>query len=180
MAARSKQEPPEIALVIHGEKRLLSYGQAFAYGHGLCRAGHDAEADQLYDALARMKPSDRQPVIMRARCQAGLGNFDRCKELLDELLGPADAEAAQRLHGAFVFMQMGLHVEGAKELEHVVRKHPSLATGWLALGDAADSAGDPAKAAACWKQVVTRDRKGGAAACAARRQLARVRRERKE
>jgi len=180
MTDHDSGSPEKIAVLVKGKKRVLSYKQAFSYGHMLCRAGRYSEADQLYDALIQIRPSDRQAMIMRARCQAGMERFEQSKKILKYIFATTDVQVPEKLHGAFVFMQMGLHTEAAEELSVVVHRHPSLATAWLALGDVLALTGDLAKAESCWKQAIKKDNEAGPVAWAARQQITRFQKRRAE
>lgn len=174
MSDQDKRRGEKVAIAIKGRKRVLSYDEALSYAHTLCCAGRVQEADQLFDALGKVRPRDPQAKIMRARCQAGLERFEECKNTLEETFAERQAPAAKKLHAALVFMQLGILSSAVEELSHLTKEHPDLPTAWLFLGDALASAKKFEKAESCWKVAIAKHEKAGPVARVARQQLAKL------
>lgn len=163
-------------LVVQSDKKKveLTYPQVFSLGHSFFQGNHFHEARDVFSALARIRGRGPRAKIMLARCIAEIDSFEACKELLDTIFEGEEAPVAEDLQGAFVFHVMGMRDEAIRELVKVVKDYPDYPTALLYLGDLYLEKDKHAKAAYCWKLAVKRDRRGGAIATTARKQLAQL------
>ena len=166
----------EKLVVEHGKRKAsLTYQEVFALGHSLFQAGKYGLARDVFGGLAKIGGRGPRAKIMLARCKAEIESFDTCNEILQGIFDGEDSAVAEELQGAFVFHTMGMQDEAIRAMVKVIKEYPDFPTAFLYLGDLYLEKGNAAKAAYCWKIAVKRDRKGGAVAIAARKQLAKLR-----
>ena len=165
----------EKLVVEHGRKKAeLTYEEVFVLGHSLFQTGKYGLARDVFGGLAKIGGRGPRAKIMLARCKAEIESFDTCNEILQGIFEGADSAVAEELQGAFVFHTMGMQDDAIREMVKVVKEYPDFPTAFLYLGDLYLEKGNDARAAYCWKIAVKRDRKGGAVAVAARKQLAKL------
>jgi thioredoxin-like negative regulator of GroEL len=156
------------------KKRRVAYEEAFSFGHSLMEAGHYEHALRMFSALARTPNRGFRARVMQARCQAELEEFEACNEILKNVFENEEKPVAEELQSAFVYHKLGMTREAMRELRNVVKEHKDLPTACLFLGDLFQEAGSLRKATYCWKLAAQRDRRGGAVAKAAQKQLRRL------
>jgi len=156
------------------KKAQLSYPQVFSLGHSFFQRNHFHEARDVFAALAKIRGHGPRAKIMLARCMAEIDSFEACKEILDAIFEGEEAPVAEDLQGAFVFHVMGMRDDAIRELVKVVKEYPDYPTALLYLGDLYHEKGNLTKATYCWKLAMKRDRRAGAVAVTARKQLAQL------
>ena len=161
-------------LIVERDKKKieLTFQQAFSFGHSYLQAGHYHQAEDVFSALAEI--NGRGPKIMLARCKAEVEGFDACNDILHAIFAGENEPIAGKLQGAFVFHTMCMRDDAIREMVEFVQRHPDFPIAFLYLGDLYLENGDYNKAAHCWKLAVKQDRRGGAVAVAARKQLAQL------
>jgi hypothetical protein len=159
-------------LVQRGTKKAaMTYEQVFSLGHSFFQAGHYQLAHDIFAFLARVRGRGPRGKLMLARCKAEIKSFAACNEILEDIFEGEDQSVIDELQSAFVFHTMGMRDEAIAELVKVVKEHPDFPSALLFLGDLFLEAGNQEKAVYCWKLAGKRDRKGGAIAVTARKQL---------
>jgi Tfp pilus assembly protein PilF len=153
------------------KKRRIAYEEAFSFGHSLMETGHYEHALEMFSALARTPNRGPRARVMEARCRAELEEFEACSEILENVFAGEEKPVAEEFQSAFVYHKLGMTREAMLELRKVVKEHKDLPTACLFLADLFQEAGSLQKAAYCWKLAVQRDRRGGAVAKAAQKQL---------
>jgi hypothetical protein len=162
-----------------GNRELaLSYRQAFACGHALVEQQRFAEARQIFRVLAAVAGRGPRARIMLARCEAGLGQFKLCRQILGNIFRHETHPVWEELAAAFVLWQLGLRGEAARALAHVIGQYPNLPTVCLLLGERFAAARNDAKAGYCFRLAIRRDNAQGAVSAAARQHLAALRKRR--
>jgi tetratricopeptide (TPR) repeat protein len=167
----SAKPEAKITFRVAGKDHTVSYAQALAYAHVLLTEEEHESAKAVLDALKRIRSRDRQVNMMLARCEAGLDNYDACKEILEAVFTGEDKPIAQELQNAFVYWNLGLTAGAIRDIATVVKRHRDLPTACLFLGDLFAQAKKLEKALQCWKLAIKRDRRGGAVAKTARKQI---------
>lgn len=159
-------------IVQRGEKKaVLRYQEAFALGHSWFQAGQYVMAQDVFAALAGIGGRGPRATIMLARCKAEIDSFEACDGILQAIFDGDEKPVAEELQAAFVFHTMGMRDDAIREMVKLVKTHPNLPTAFLYLGDLYFERGSHDKAAYCWRLAVSRDRRDGAVAITARRQL---------
>jgi len=156
------------------KKRCLSFEEAFSFGHSLIEAGHTEQALKLFTALAKVRNRGARARIMVAQCRAQLEDFDACREILENVFSDEDHPIVEELQAAFVCHRLGMSRAAMNELQKIVTAHADLPTACLFLGDLFMEASNLKNAAYFWKLAVKRDKRGGAVAKTAKKQLARL------
>lgn len=156
------------------KKSALTYQDVFSLGHSFFIAGKYQLARDVFAQLAKVRGRGPRAKIMLARCKAELESFEACSEVLQSIFDGEEGAIAEDLQGAFVFHTLGLNTEAIRETVKVVKQYPDFPTAFLYLGDLYLEKGNRDKAEYCWKLAVKRDRKGGAVAASARRQIAKL------
>jgi thioredoxin-like negative regulator of GroEL len=165
---------PKYRFGIGDKEHILTYQQAFSYGHTLLEAGHLEKAVSIFKMLAKVSHKGPRAKIMLARCQAGLAHFAACQEVLDAVFEGAERPIAEELQNAFVFYKIGMHTEAIRSLAALANKYHSLPTLCLVLGDMFHADGKTEKAELCWRLAIKRDRLSGEVALTARKQIAKL------
>jgi uncharacterized protein HemY len=165
------QTTPTFAFTIRGERRELSYQEAFVLGYSLARHKHYHPAVAVFQRLAAAPDSSPRASIMLAHCLDELSEFDKAKGVLDNAF-PKDHAVANELQDVFVCERLGAIDEALKDLVDLVNKHKELPTLCLLLGDLFEMRKRPDKARQCWKLAIHRDRPDGPVTMAARQRLA--------
>lgn len=174
-AIKIRKGNDEKFIVERGKKKAaLTFQEAFALGHSFFQSGQYPSARDVFSVLAKTRGRGPRAKIMLARCTAEIDSFEACNEILQEIFEGDDAAIAEELQGAFVFHTMGMQDDAIREMAKAIKEYPDFPTALLYLGDLYLEKGNAAKAAYCWKVAVKRDRKGGAVAVTARKQLAKL------
>lgn len=158
----------------NGKRAALNYQEVFGLGHSLFLAHKYHAAQDVFAQLSKIRGHGPRAKVMLARCKAELESFEACRDLLQSIFDGDQEQIAEDLQGAFVFHTIGLNDDAIRELVKVIKNYPDFPTALLYLGDLYLEKGNREKAEFCWKLAVKRDRKGGAVALAARKQLARL------
>jgi tetratricopeptide (TPR) repeat protein len=130
--------------------------------------------------LDEARPNDQRVRVMLARCQAGLEDYEACKDLLENAFDAGDSSPVEELQAAFVYRGLGMMDAAIRELIGLVKEHPDLPTACLSLGDMFAAAGKPDKASACWELAIKRDSRNGLVAKAAYKQLRKLKKKHKK
>lgn len=164
-------------LVQRGTKQAaMTYEQVFSLGHSFYQSGHYQLAHDIFAFLARVRGRGPRGKLMLARCKAEIKSFAACNEILEDIFQGEDQSIIDELQSAFVFHTMGMRDEAIADLAKAVKEHPDFPSALLFLGDLFLEADNQKKAAYCWKLAAKRDRKGGAIAVTARKQLKKLQR----
>lgn len=161
-----------IALMVDGQRRDVSFNDAFSFGHQLWRRGKVLESTLVFQRLQRLDSTCRPARFMLARGLARLGKFADCHQLLHETLGAEDSSLASKLHDAFVMRAVGHKRDAIRELAEIAKGHDDLPSICLILGDLWESLGDSRCAQAAWKLAAQRARGRGPVAHSAAFQMA--------
>lgn len=162
--------PAEIEVVLDGERKRLSFEQAFQLGCVLMNAGNRSDAAKLFACMEEFKDRGPRAFIMQAFCEAAAMRFENCGEALEEGF-PGEKEIATKLQNAFVSYHVGIRQEGVNALIELANEHTDLPTVCLLLGNMLETMDQAKMAAKCWSLAVERDRAGGAVATVAAHRL---------
>ena len=166
---------PTFTFTIKGQRRELTYQEAFALGYALARHRHFHQAVVVFQRLAAVPDRGPRAEIMLARCLDELSEFDKAKEVLDHAF-PEDHATANELQDVFVCERLGFTDDALHDLVELVNAHRELPTLSLLLGDLFAAKERFHKAEQCWKLAIHRDRPGGVVAAAAQHQLEQLQR----
>lgn len=165
--------PAQITLKVDGQDREFTYEQAYVVGCSLLEKGKPAEAALVFQRLEEFIDRGPRAFIMGAFCAAATHDYSGCSAQLAEAFEEGDLQIASQLHEIFVSINVGIRSEGIQALAKLVDEHQNLPTLSLLLGDLLAKGGNLRLARRCWTLAVQRDRRGGAVAAAAARQLKR-------
>ena len=150
----------------------VSLEKALALAHSLMKAKQYKTALQICQRVASLDVRDPQPAILLACCEAGLKDYEACQKTLHAVYSGDKEALAAHLQAAFVYHNLGMNVDSARELLALTDEQPNLPVAWLMLGDRLDEMGKREKATLCWQLTIDRDRLNGAATMAAKHELA--------
>lgn len=168
---RPNTKDGKFTLGLAGKKHELTFEETFAYGYSFIKKRDYAVAEAFFKALLKTRPDEHAARIMLALCQAGQSHFDICRELLESALEDEDDESADRLHAAFVSINLGLPGVIVSELTRIVKDSSNLPVVCLLLGHYMKRFGQTGKANTCFKMAISRDDRNGAVALSARAEL---------
>jgi tetratricopeptide (TPR) repeat protein len=168
--ASREPAPAEVEVVIDGERKRLTYEQAFRLGCVLLGAGKRLDAAKLFKCMEAFTDRGPRAFIMEAFCEAAAMQFDNCGESLAEAFED-DKAIATRLQNAFISYHVGIREEGIQALVELINEYDDLPTICFLLGEMLSKADRPDMAKKCWKLAIERDRKGGAVAAVAARRI---------
>jgi len=176
-AAHSKNKSTKLILRFGEKRRNISPDHALALAHSLLRAKKYDCAAKICEVVTRCECEDPRAAILLACCRAGLKEYAVCNQILREVFSGDKAPLAERLQAAFVYDNLGMERDAARELTAIVDEDPNRPMVWLLLGDELHLLGMDEKAALCWQLAIDRDRKEGPAALAAKQELRLVRQQ---
>lgn len=156
-------EPAEIEVVLDGERKRLTYEQAFQLGCVLLRADNRADAAKLFACMEEFTDRGPRAFIMQAFCEAASMRFENCGEALEEAF-QGEKEIATKLQNAFVSYHVGIRKDGVNALIELANEHTDLPTICLLLGDMLEKMNQEKMSRKCWSLAVERDGEGGAVA----------------
>jgi hypothetical protein len=165
----------EFHLCSDGNDRTLTDAESFVLGYSLVLAGKNADAAQVFKALAARNPTRNEFAIMLARCDIGLADYDECNNLLRSLFGDGDQESVDNLQSALVFDFLGMWNDAALDFQKVARRHAEIPLLHLLLGDCCLRKHRPDWALRCWMTAISLDTKPGGVGMLARRRTALLR-----
>lgn len=153
----SKQ--PKLTVNLSGKKHHLSVERAFSLAHQLvCHEKLDS-ATAVLEWLEQTLPNDRRVKVLHARCEARLGHFAECSQLLNQ--GFLDSgpwkDVPGPLHAALVYRASGLLPDARQELKELCSRYPELPSLWLLAGDLWLAVGRPDKAQEAWSIAARHD-----------------------
>ncbi len=175
--SRLQVEKTDRGFVIEKDRKKskpISFEQLFAIAYSLFHDGKPKAAEDAFKELSKIRGRGVRAKMMLARCKAELDQYDECEKIISSLFEDADGPVADELQTAFVYHSLGMTVDAIKELVKVVKQYPDLPTACLYLGDLFNEASDLKMAVRCWKLAVKRDRRGGAIAKIAKKQIGRI------
>lgn len=155
--------PAAIEVVLDGERKRLTYEQAFQLGCVLLKSGKQLDAAKLFACMEEFSDRGPRAFIMQAFSEAAAMRFEQCGEALSEAF-PNEQEIATKLQNAFVSYHVGIRQDGVNALIELVNEHDDLPTVCLLLGDMLAKMERHEMARKCWSLAVERDRAGGAVA----------------
>ncbi|MGD9634723.1 MAG: hypothetical protein AB7G28_07020 [Pirellulales bacterium] len=152
--------------MLDGERKRLTYEQAFQLGCVMLNAGNRLDAAKLFACMEEFTDRGPRAFIMQAFCEASAMRFDNCGAALEEAFS-GEKEIATKLQNAFVSYHVGIRKEGVNALIEMVNEHDDLPTICLLLGDMLEQMDQEKMSRKCWSLAVERDREGGAVATVA-------------
>ena len=163
--------PASIELTVGGQKRAVTYEQAFALACGLLENDRIEDASRIFRRLEEFTDRGPRAFIMHAFCESAAKHFDASKEQLDAAFEGQDPKLAATINDAFVYYHVAGRQDGMRMLGEIIDTHEELPTLCLLLGNMLEASGNAALAKRCWSLAVHRDREGGAVAAVAMHRL---------
>lgn len=148
-----------ISVRIHGHCSQIGTSDAFALAHQmLCRGKFEA-ADLLLNWLTGILPNDRRVIVLKARCAARQGRYEKCSQLLNTIPieGAWSDDIVEQLHAAIIYRVAGLFADARNELRAICGAHPNLPSLWLMIGDLWLGVGRPDNAESAWRSAARFD-----------------------
>ena len=166
-------EQARLTVNLAGKKHRLSVERAFSLAHQLLCHGKLDSATAVLEWLEQTLPNDRRVKVLHARCEARLGHFAECSQLLNQGFldsGPWKA-VPDLLHAALVYRASGLLPDARQELKELCSRHPELPSLWLLAGDLWLAVGRPDKAQEAWSIAARHDHEPSLIATTARHRI---------
>lgn len=151
--------PRKLTIHLSGQTHHLSVERAFSLAHQLlCRGKLDA-ATSVLAWLEQTLPEDRRVKVLHARCEARLGHFAECSQLLNQGFVESSrwSDVPGPLHAALVYRATGLLPDARHELKELCSRHPELPSLWLLAGDLWLAVGRADKAQEAWNIAARHD-----------------------
>ncbi|MBI5759778.1 MAG: hypothetical protein HZA46_14770 [Planctomycetales bacterium] len=113
----------------------------------------------MLDWLEQALSADRRVEVLKARCQARLGQYAECSRILSSTFGSTEElkDVAGALHTAIVYCASGLFPAARDELETLCSRHQGLPSVWLFIGDVWQTVGRSDKAMQLWSTAAQND-----------------------
>lgn len=162
-------------LTIHwaGQKYHLSVERAFSLAHQLLCRGKLEAATSVLEWLEQTLPDDRRVKVLHARCEARLGHFAECSQLLNQGFVESGcwSDVPGPLHTALVYRATGLLPDARQEVKELCSRHPELPSLWLLAGDLWLAVGRADKAQEAWNLAARNDHDPSLIATTARHRI---------
>lgn len=163
----------KLTVRLGGQTHHLSVERAFSLAHQLLCRGKLETATSVLEWLEQTLPDDRRVKVLHARCEARLGHFAECSQLLNQgfLESSRWNDVPGPLHTALVYRATGLLPDARQELKELCSRHPELPSLWLLAGDLWLAVGRPDKAQEAWNLAARNDHDPSLIATAARHRI---------